>query len=187
MLKDDILSVFNFQHLEFSTHCLCSHFDFSSQFDISTNISTYRKLAWVGFEPTTTEFCSDALTHWAIRSWVQLTLRANFVQLLQFHLFVQCSCFISVFAFISRQICFKGSLAQVITLSQVISKWCHKGEILKNHFHELLYIPGYSVDSKSQEKMCFVIVRRAITVQKCFKKLTFTLTFSRKFLHYICY
>ena len=34
--------------------------------------SSYRKLAWVGFEPTTTEFRSDALTDWAIRPWVQL-------------------------------------------------------------------------------------------------------------------
>ena len=55
--------------------------------------SSYRKLAWVGFEPTTTEFRSDAVTDWAIRPWVQLALRANFVQLLQFHLFVQCSLF----------------------------------------------------------------------------------------------
>ena len=47
--------------------------------------SNYRKLAWVGFEPITVEFCSDALTDWAIRPWVQLALRANFVQLLQFH------------------------------------------------------------------------------------------------------
>ena len=39
--------------------------------------SSYRKLAWVGFEPTTTEFRSDALTDWAIRPWVQLALRAN--------------------------------------------------------------------------------------------------------------
>ena len=29
--------------------------------------SNYRKLSWVGSEPTTTEFCSDALTDWAIR------------------------------------------------------------------------------------------------------------------------
>ena len=43
--------------------------------------SSYRKLAWRGFEPTTT----DALTDWAVRPWVQLALRANFVQLLQFH------------------------------------------------------------------------------------------------------
>ena len=28
--------------------------------------SSYTKLAWVGFEPTTTEFRSDALTDWAI-------------------------------------------------------------------------------------------------------------------------
>ena len=47
--------------------------------------SSYRKLIWVGFEPTTTEFRSDALTDWAIRPWAQLALRANFVQLLQFH------------------------------------------------------------------------------------------------------
>ena len=48
--------------------------------------SSYRKLSWVGFEPTTTEFRSDALTDWAIRPWVQLTLRANF----QISSFVQC-------------------------------------------------------------------------------------------------
>ena len=29
--------------------------------------SSYRKLSWVGFELTTTEFLSDALTDWAIR------------------------------------------------------------------------------------------------------------------------
>ena len=80
--------------------------------------SSYRKLTWVGLEPTTTEFCSDALTDWAIRPWVQPTLRAIFVQLLQFHLFVQCSRFISAIAFVSRHICFKRNLTQVITYLQ---------------------------------------------------------------------
>ena len=47
--------------------------------------SSYRELARVGFEPTTTEFRSDALTDWATRLWVQLVFRANFVQLPQFH------------------------------------------------------------------------------------------------------
>ena len=47
--------------------------------------SSSRKLVWLGFEPATTEFHSEALTDWAIRPWAQLTLRANFVQLLQFH------------------------------------------------------------------------------------------------------
>ena len=47
--------------------------------------SSYRKLAWVWFEPMVTEFVWDALTYWAIRPWVRLTLRANFVQLLQGH------------------------------------------------------------------------------------------------------
>ena len=36
--------------------------------------------------PLNTESLSDALTDGAIRPWVQLALRANFVQVLQFHL-----------------------------------------------------------------------------------------------------
>ena len=52
--------------------------------------SSYRKLVCVGFEPMTMEFHSDALTDWAFRPWVQLALRANLVQLLQFdHLFIK--------------------------------------------------------------------------------------------------
>ena len=88
--------------------------------------SSYRKLAWVGFEPMTTEFCSDALTDWAIRPWVQLTLRANFVQSLLFHLFVftslcaQCSHSILAIAFASCHICFKWNSARVITL---VAEW----------------------------------------------------------------
>ena len=64
--------------------------------------SSYRKLAWVGSEPMTTEFRWDALTDWAIRPWAPLALRANFVQLLQFHLFVQCSHLISALALVTR-------------------------------------------------------------------------------------
>ena len=79
--------------------------------------SSYRKLAWVRFEPTTTKFRSDALTDWATRPWVQLALSANFVQLLQFHLVVQFSFFILAVAFVSRHICFKRNLAQVITVA----------------------------------------------------------------------
>ena len=46
-------------------------------------LSSYRT-AWVGFELTTTEFHSDTLTNWAIRPWVKLAPRVNFVQLLKF-------------------------------------------------------------------------------------------------------
>ena len=42
-------------------------------------LRSYRKLAWVEFKPTTTEFRSYAVTDWAIRLWIQLALRANFV------------------------------------------------------------------------------------------------------------
>ena len=59
---------------------------------------------------------SDALTDWAIRPWVHLPLRVNFVQLLQFHFIAQCLCFISTIAFASCHICFKQNLAQVIIL-----------------------------------------------------------------------
>ena len=78
--------------------------------------SNYRKLAWLGFEPTTTEFPSDALTEWAIRPWVQLALRANFPKIIQFHPFAKCSHYPSVIAFVSSHICFKQNLAQLITL-----------------------------------------------------------------------
>ena len=73
----------------------------------------------MGFEPTITEFCSHALTYWAIRPWAHFALRANLVQLLQFHLFVQYSGFISAIAFISHHICFTRNLAQIITSVQL--------------------------------------------------------------------
>ena len=40
----------------------------------------YRNLAWVGFDPRTTEFHSGALTDWGIRSRVQLALTVDFLQ-----------------------------------------------------------------------------------------------------------
>ena len=87
-----------------------------------TDFRSSRKLAWVWFEPTTTEFRfrSDTLTDWAIRPWVQLTFRPNFVQLLQFHLFVQCLHFTLAIAFVGRRICFKRNFAQLITL---VAEW----------------------------------------------------------------
>ena len=45
-----------------------------------------RKLVWVGFEPATSEFRRpNRLSYQAMSSTVHLALRANFVQLLQFH------------------------------------------------------------------------------------------------------
>ena len=70
--------------------------------------SSYRKLAWVGFKFTTTEF----------KPCVQLALRVIFQQLLQFHLFVQCSRLTFAIAFVSRYICFERNFAQVITRVQ---------------------------------------------------------------------
>ena len=82
--------------------------------------SSYIKLAWLRFEPTTTEFCSDALTDWAFKPWVQLVLRGNSLQLLQIYLFVLCSRFTSVFSFVRCHNCLKPSLALIITL---IAQW----------------------------------------------------------------
>ena len=80
--------------------------------------SSSRKLAWVRFELTSTEFSSDALTDSAMRPAAQLALSANFVQVLQFHLFVQFARFISVNEFVGFHICFRRNLAQVITWPQ---------------------------------------------------------------------
>ena len=57
----------------------------------------------------------QTLTNWAIRPWVQFAVRANFVQLLQFHLSIQCSHFISAIVFGNRHICFNQNLGQAIT------------------------------------------------------------------------
>ena len=74
-------------------------------------------------EPTTTEFHSDHLTDWTIKPFAQLAVRARFVQLLQFHLFVPCSGFISAFACISGHISFKTNLIQVVA-------WVKKNELM---------------------------------------------------------
>ena len=51
---------------------------------------SYRKLTWVGFEPTSTEFRLDTLTDWAIRPWVQLKLCAFSFDATSKELFVSC-------------------------------------------------------------------------------------------------
>ena len=76
--------------------------------------SNYRKLTWVGFEPTNTEFCSDTLTDRVTRPWVQLTLRVNFVQLLQFHRLFSIRFYFG-FAFVSRYVYFNRNFLEVIT------------------------------------------------------------------------
>ena len=50
--------------------------------------SSHRKLTWVGFEHRKTVIRSSALSHWAIILWVELALRANFIQPLQFYLHI---------------------------------------------------------------------------------------------------
>ena len=42
-------------------------------------------MAWLGFEPRTTEFCSYVLTDWPFKPWVEATLTVSFLPLLQFH------------------------------------------------------------------------------------------------------
>ena len=76
-------------------------------------IVSYRKLAWVGFEPTTVEFRSGALTDWVIRPWVQLAV-SQLCTATSISSFVQCSRFIWAIAFVSRHLCFKRNLAWVI-------------------------------------------------------------------------
>ena len=117
--------------------------------------SSNRKVAWVRFEPTTTEFCSDALTKWAIKPWVQLRLRAIFVQLLLFHLVVQCSHLISAMVFVSRHISCKANLAQVITLAAEcintygIQHW----RIFRNSYRKLVSVGFESTTMNSVQTL----------------------------------
>ena len=76
--------------------------------------SSYRKLAWVGFEPLTTEFRSEVLTDWPIRLWVQLTLRASFVQIIQFNRLFSVR-FHFGYCFFGRHVCFNLFFLEVIT------------------------------------------------------------------------
>ena len=71
--------------------------------------SSYRKLTRVGFEPSTTKFRSDALIDGAVRSWVQLAPRANFIQPLQFHCLFSVTFHFGCFAFVSRHVYFNRS------------------------------------------------------------------------------
>ena len=76
--------------------------------------SSYRKLAWVGFEPTTTEFRSDTITDWAISHEFNSHSEPT---LYSYSNFIVCSVshFISAIAFVSRHVCFNRSFVEVIT------------------------------------------------------------------------
>ena len=96
----------------------------------------------MGFEPTTTEFCLDPLANLAIKPWVQLDLRANIVQLVQFYPFVQCRRLILVFAFASSNISFKQSLAEVITLvpESIDTYGIYHWQIFKSSYRKLAWV-----------------------------------------------
>ena len=85
--------------------------------------NSYRKFPWVEFEPNDNLIpfrCCNQLSSTEFKSSVQHTLKANFVQLLQFHLFIQWRPLISVIAFVSCHICFKRIIAHVIIL---VAEW----------------------------------------------------------------
>ena len=73
--------------------------------------SSYRKLAWVGFKSTTTESHSGTLTDWPIRPWALLALRANLVQLHQFHRLFSVR---FRFGYCLRHVCFNRNFLEVM-------------------------------------------------------------------------
>ena len=97
------VSLFVQCHISFRPFALVSHDVYLSKCSVGNHVSvaqwadtygihhwrifwmSYRKLFWGGFEPTNTKPCLDALSDWAMTPWVQLPLRPNFVQPLQFH------------------------------------------------------------------------------------------------------
>ena len=73
----------------------------------------YRKLAWVGFEPTTTEFRSDNFTELSAHEFNSHSEPT----LYSYSNFIVCSVsnFISAIAFVSHHACFNWNLLEVIT------------------------------------------------------------------------
>ena len=72
--------------------------------------SSYRNSAWVGFEPTATKFCSDALTDWA----------TMLLFILQFHLYIY---YISICTWFMYVVCFFANLKKTIYWQTVLQKW----------------------------------------------------------------
>ena len=107
--------------------------------------SSYRTLAWVRFEPATTEFRSDALTDWVIRPWVQLALRAKFVQLLQIHRLFRVTFYFSCFTFVSRHVLFYSKFSVGNHMS--VAKWAdtygmhmHNWQIFWSSYRKLTWV-----------------------------------------------
>ena len=110
--------------------------------------TSYRKLARVGFEPTTAELRSDVLTHWAIRLWARLAPRANFVQLLQFHRLFSVR-FQFGYCFVSRHVYFNRNFLEVNLMSVV--EWTdiygiHRWRILWSSYRKLTWVGFESHD-----------------------------------------
>ena len=85
------------------------------------------RLVWVGFEPTTSEYHSEALTDWPIRQWVQRAFRANFMRLYIYSnfIFLKVSNFISALAFVSSHVYLIETFVEITT-------WVRQNEHLHN-------------------------------------------------------
>ena len=95
----------------------------------------------MGYEPTTTVFGWDALTDWAIRPWVQLGLRANLVQLLQFHSFFNvlfpfgyCLCQVSLL--FHSKFCWRNRMS---VAAWVDTYWIHHWRIIWSNYRKLAW------------------------------------------------
>ena len=76
--------------------------------------SSYRKSTWVGIEPTTTAFCSDALNRVSYQAIRLTRVQSQVITATSISPFVQCSDFIFIIAFVSSYIYHNRNLAQVI-------------------------------------------------------------------------
>ena len=76
--------------------------------------SSYRKSTWVGIEPTTTAFCSDALNRVSYQAIRLTRVQSQVITATSISPFVQCSDFIFIIAFASRHIYHNRNLAKVI-------------------------------------------------------------------------
>ena len=97
---------------------------------------------WVRFEPTTTEFCWDAVTDWAIRPLISTCSQSQLCRDTQVSSLSSVFTFYFVHCFAIYRILFKRGLAQVITFvaERIGIHGIHHWRIFRSSYRKLAWV-----------------------------------------------
>ena len=97
---------------------------------------------WVSFEPTTTEFCWDAVTDWAIRPLISTCSQSQLCRDTQVSSLSSVFTFYFVHCFAICRILFKRGLAQVITFvaERIGIHGIHHWRIFRSSYRKLAWV-----------------------------------------------